>query len=315
MTRTVEEADLDFRHFQCCGDEDLYPFGCPRCGRAMVFCYECDTLYGDLNNLDGNSRKAVNHFDPSAPIFCCPGCAYEFEYYFIRDGLHKITFEQWERAGLSHLLENKEHTNARISGDQKQLNADPGGVPLDLNAGMIEAVTNPPSGFVSNHKFVETDVASRINTVDWFSHCGERCSLALSMEPRWVTSWSQAIETCKELVWENVQLEAQNQLTLWLHLNDHENYQKWNEIVAAHKTAVVNPITEKAIAPFQNRHGLDAVLVHSVQWDMLGAMMENSYMTSGHSAFFFLELLIVYEAGHFPCGWEGEWPVGRLLVF
>ena len=33
MTQTVEESDLDFKHFRCCGDEDLYPFGCPRCGR------------------------------------------------------------------------------------------------------------------------------------------------------------------------------------------------------------------------------------------------------------------------------------------
>lgn len=49
MNPNVEEADLDFRHFRCCGDEDLYPFGCPECGHLMVFCYECDALYDDLN--------------------------------------------------------------------------------------------------------------------------------------------------------------------------------------------------------------------------------------------------------------------------
>jgi hypothetical protein len=43
--------------------------------------------------------------------------------------------------------------------------------------------------------------------------------------------------------------------------------------------------------------------------------MENSYLQSGHSAFFFLELLTVYESGHFPCGWQGEWPQGKLLVY
>ena len=50
MSQNVEENDLDFRRFRCCGDEDLYPFRCPRCGRLMVFCYECDTLHGDLND-------------------------------------------------------------------------------------------------------------------------------------------------------------------------------------------------------------------------------------------------------------------------
>lgn len=35
MSQTVEEADLDFRHFRCCGDEDLYPFGCPCRSRSF----------------------------------------------------------------------------------------------------------------------------------------------------------------------------------------------------------------------------------------------------------------------------------------
>jgi hypothetical protein len=48
---------------------------------------------------------------------------------------------------------------------------------------------------------------------------------------------------------------------------------------------------------------------------ILGALMENSYLGSGHTAFFFLELFLVYEAGHFPCGWVGEWPHGALRVF
>jgi hypothetical protein len=43
--------------------------------------------------------------------------------------------------------------------------------------------------------------------------------------------------------------------------------------------------------------------------------MENAYLGSGHSCFFFLELLTVYEAGHFPCGWVGDWPRGKLVVY
>jgi hypothetical protein len=43
--------------------------------------------------------------------------------------------------------------------------------------------------------------------------------------------------------------------------------------------------------------------------------MANSFLASGHRVFFFLELLGVYEAGHFPCGWRGEWPLGSLVVF
>jgi hypothetical protein len=42
--------------------------------------------------------------------------------------------------------------------------------------------------------------------------------------------------------------------------------------------------------------------------------MANHYLPLGHTAFFFLELLRVCEAGRFPCGGEGMWPKGRLVV-
>jgi hypothetical protein len=103
MERVVEELDLDFRHFRCCGDEDLYPFGCPDCGRLMVFCYECETLYDDLTDL-GSHGTPVNHSDPAAPAFSCPGCGRPFEYFFIRDGQYKVPLAQWVRAGFGHLL-------------------------------------------------------------------------------------------------------------------------------------------------------------------------------------------------------------------
>src|SRR5262245_3887333 len=100
--------------------------------------------------------------------------------------------------------------------DKKGLWVNVGGAPVDLNAGTIEAVTNPPPGFVSKHSFVETDVTSRLNSINWFTHCGERLALDLTMETEQARSWAQAIESCKAPAWENAQLEAQNQLTLWL---------------------------------------------------------------------------------------------------
>jgi hypothetical protein len=103
MIQVVEEADLDFIHFHCCGDEDLYPFGCPNCDHLMVFCYECDTLYHDLKNLALHSRD-INCFVPTKPIFTC-NCGKEFEYFFIRDGLYKVPLAKWLAAGFGNLLE------------------------------------------------------------------------------------------------------------------------------------------------------------------------------------------------------------------
>ena len=313
MNQTVEECDLDFQNFRCCGDEDLYPFQCPRCGRLMVFCYECDTLYGNLYNLDEAGRYNVNHFDPSAPIFVCPECKFPFEYFFVRDGMYKSTFGDWKRKQLCRLL----RSSLSLVDDElhRSTIVEPGGVPIDLNSGMIQTLSNQPQGFVSKLSFSETDIVSRINAINWFAQCGKALSLNLSMEIERIHDWETALDSCKTLEWENVELNAQNQLTVWLCLYDSVNYQKWNDIVDQHKISVLNDLSKQTIVPFQLKHSLNIEFSQSVQWDILGALMANSYLSSGHKVFFFLELLMVYEAGHFPCGWLGEWPKGKLRVF
>lgn len=101
----IEEKDLNVKYFHCCGDEDLYPFKCSNCGRIMIFCYECDTLYRDLKNLEDNGRD-INHFDPSKPAFSCPQCNYNFEYSFMRNSLYHVTYNEWIKAGFENLLED-----------------------------------------------------------------------------------------------------------------------------------------------------------------------------------------------------------------
>lgn len=184
-----------------------------------------------------------------------------------------------------------------------------------LNATLLDSAGNPPAGFVSKHAFALSDVAGRLRAIEWFGRCGQPASLDLSMPNEQVGGWPEAVKACKLSAWEDAELGAQNQLTLWLHQHDREKYQRWNDLVAQHKAAVVNPLTAEWWEPYRQEHGLDIAVVHSVQWDILGALMENSYLGSGHRCFFFLELLWVYEAGHFPCGWRGKWPRGGLVVY
>jgi hypothetical protein len=103
VDETVAEGNLEFSRFGCCGDEDLYPFGCPRCRRLMVFCYECDTLYPELGHLERRGAD-INHFRPEEPIFACPGCGYQFEYYFMQNPLYRVARSEWVAAGFGALL-------------------------------------------------------------------------------------------------------------------------------------------------------------------------------------------------------------------
>ncbi len=104
-------------------------------------------------------------------------------------------------------------------------------------------------------------------------------------------------------------------MTNFLCFNHTDNYQNWGRITRAYKRLVVAALIEKKIEPFRQAHGLEIGLVHGVPWDLLGALMENGFLDTNHSAFFFLELLTVYQSGHFPCGWKGRWPEGRLIVY
>ena len=106
MKKLIEEDDLNFMYFHCCGDEDLYPFGCPECQKIMVFCYECDTLYEDLDDLKKQGTE-INNFKPQLPIFSCPGCGYEFEYSFMKKQRYKVDTKKWLESGYVDLL-NKE---------------------------------------------------------------------------------------------------------------------------------------------------------------------------------------------------------------
>jgi hypothetical protein len=79
-------------------------------------------------------------------------------------------------------------------------------------------------GFVSKHKFKTTDIDKRLKAIDWFSCCGKPLKLDLTMEFEQVNTWPEAINLCKTVTWENVEIEAQNQLSLWLHRNERKNY-------------------------------------------------------------------------------------------
>ena len=172
-----------------------------------------------------------------------------------------------------------------------------------------------PADFVSQHDFERSDVAGRLQRIPWFARRGQPADLHVSVPTEAVAGWAQAMEACQAPAWDDARLQAQHQLAVWLQRNDPGSYGKWGELAAQQTERVAGPLAARVLLPFQREHGLDEALVRSVQRDVLGALMENAYLGSGHRCFFFLELLRVYEAGHVPCGWRGAWPGGTLLVY
>ena len=105
-----------------------------------------------------------------------------------------------------------------------------------LASDLTKAITEPVEvPFRSKYSFTETDISKRLDKIDWFSQCGHPISLDLTSEVTQVKTWAQAIKSSKKLVWENTELEARNQLTLFLFHNYRDQYQKWNDITVEHK--------------------------------------------------------------------------------
>jgi len=157
--------------------------------------------------------------------------------------------------------------------------------------------------------------AQELEAVDWFSSCGQPLSVSLPFSIVQVGGWVEAIERCSDQSWEDTTLEARNRLTEFLCAQHHDEYLGWNTITDAAKARVVTPLMNRVWQPFAERHGFSKLFVDTVAWDVLAAIMEHEYQNCHNRPEFFLPLMRVYHACHFPCGWSGEWPVGHLFAW
>jgi hypothetical protein len=157
-------------------------------------------------------------------------------------------------------------------------------------------------------------LCQELNGVDWFSQCGKAIEFETSFQVLPVRDWGEAIERCSDQSWEDTTLEAQNRLTEFLHKHHKAAYQHWNTIAIDAKARIISPLLDRVWRPFAENHGFAKLFLDCVSWDVLGAIMEHAFGDCAGRPQFSLELLQIYRAGHFPCGWS-EWPAGKLHVF
>ncbi len=81
----LTDEDVEYAYFHCCGDEDLVFLRCPECGHIWVQCYECETWYTDLMDL----QKRASSCSPSMDqLPSCPHCLKRFaDYFYLKEGI------------------------------------------------------------------------------------------------------------------------------------------------------------------------------------------------------------------------------------
>jgi hypothetical protein len=148
-----------------------------------------------------------------------------------------------------------------------------------------------------------------LEKANWFSQVGVKDTTAVIV----LGSWQEAIQHCGSIEWENLLLEASNQYCERLVERSKERFAKWNEIAVELKKTTV-PFVHRKIETFVREYNLPRVFENTVKWDILGVCMEAEY-ADVYPPGFYGSHAYWYVKGHFPCGWQGEFPKGTLIVY
>ncbi|TCS37742.1 hypothetical protein EDC30_10334 [Paucimonas lemoignei] len=160
---------------------------------------------------------------------------------------------------------------------------------------------------------VDKTELDRLKTIDWLSKCGQSIGRNYPLPYVAVSSWEEANRLCTEPSWEAVTEEARSELTEYLSMRFPTKYQGvWNKVVRELRPYIDEIVVPKLKARQQEVNFGDGV-IDCIKWDVLHALMTAHYAVCSPPSFY-RDLWVVYEDGHFPCGWAGVWPKGELLV-
>jgi hypothetical protein len=150
----------------------------------------------------------------------------------------------------------------------------------------------------------------RLEKASWFSRVGINEGYDVAV----VRSWSEAIHHCDSAAWEDVQLDAQNKYCAQLAQRAKERWhRRWNDTVEEVKK-ITRPLVGRKIATIVRENNLPEIFKGEVNHAIIGFCMEAEYADVCPPGFF-TSLGYWYLNGHFPCGWWGMFPVGRLVVY
>jgi hypothetical protein len=143
----------------------------------------------------------------------------------------------------------------------------------------------------------------------WFSAVGQPVSGPCVV----LGSWPEAVASCASLEWENLTLEAANAYAVQLARRNRVRWDRWNDVVKDVKPASEALVARK-IRSVVDQHSLPKVFADTVSWDILHVCMEAEYADVFPPGFYASQAYW-YVQGHFPCGWEGAFPEGKLILY
>jgi hypothetical protein len=150
----------------------------------------------------------------------------------------------------------------------------------------------------------------QLEEANWFSHVGvQDVDTAIV-----VSSWQEAMDYCSSSATKNLWLEAANHYSMRLVERSKERFRLWNAI-ALEMRPVVDTFVSRKIEAVARENNLPKDFRHLVRWEMIHLCMECEY-ADVYPPGFFASHAYWYTRGHFPCGWQGNFPNdGHLVLY
>ena len=152
-------------------------------------------------------------------------------------------------------------------------------------------------------------VFDEMDRVEWFGKVGSEDIDHV----KYAHSWEEALRLAVSVEWENTGIAASNALHGQLLSRAPKRLLQWNKIVRLLKKFTIPWVKTKIAMVVEEIHP-PKDFESAVQWDILGVGIEAEYSNIVPPGFYTC-LKKVYMAGHFPCGWEGKSPSGRLIIW
>jgi hypothetical protein len=131
-----------------------------------------------------------------------------------------------------------------------------------------------------------------LDTIPWFENVGKAVGESTVIQ---VSSWAEAWECLQDDAWADG----------LFHDHVDQQHPAWN---AAYDRAL------NAVIASGRNYELEKDIPVALQaaYDAGGAAYE---IAEGQKDGFFTKLMVWYCLGHWPCGWEADYPEGKLIVF
>jgi hypothetical protein len=149
----------------------------------------------------------------------------------------------------------------------------------------------------------------KLENADWFCSVGNKDTESAIV----LHSWKEAAESCSSPSWRDLLLEASNRYTEKLASLSKGRFNEWNNIVKEVKKLTV-PLVAAKTERVVRENQLPKTFQNIVNWDILHVAMESEY-SDVYPPGFFASQAYWYVKGHFPCGWNGQFPDGKLVIY